>query len=172
MLESLLPRLMLSSRELDPNFVIMAQCYAGEAIGGGLDEALHRMRLYREVARVDWVQFTAPRSFDDIRKARDVVNGPFSVMEQHLSTPLDHSDLLQLGITLQWAPNVTHLAAQVAVFELVQDYMARGPVAVREFRAKHAENPYVTRALPQPGAAVIKQRELEQRYFEAANAVH
>ena len=157
------------ARELDPNFVIMAQCYAGEAIGGGLDEALHRMRLYRDVAGVDWVQFTAPRSGDDIRKAREVVNGPFSVMEQHLPAPLDHSDLLELGISLQWAPNVTHMAAQVAVFELVQDYLARGPVAVREFRAKHADNPYVTRALPKPGPAVLKQRELEHRYFAAAN---
>jgi 2-methylisocitrate lyase-like PEP mutase family enzyme len=157
------------ARELDPNFVIMAQCYVGEAIGGGLDEALRRMRLYREVAGVDWVQFTAPRSRDDIRAARDVVSGAFSVMEQHLPAPLDHADLLELGITLQWAPNVTHLAAQVAVFELVQDYMARGPVAVRDFRARHAQNPYVTRSLPKAGAAVLKQRELEQRYFATAS---
>ena len=49
-------------RELDPNFVIMAQCYVGEAVNGSYAEALHRMRQYREVAGVDWVQFTAPRS--------------------------------------------------------------------------------------------------------------
>jgi 2,3-dimethylmalate lyase len=153
------------ARELDPDFVVIAQCYVGEAINGGFDEALRRMRLYREVADVDWVQFTAPRSLDDIRAAKAVVDGPFSVMEQHLKRPLDHSDLLELGITLQWAPNVTHLAAQVAVYELVHDYMARGPVAVRDFRSRHAENPYVTRALPTPGPAVQKQRELESRYF-------
>ncbi len=154
------------ARELDPDFVVMAQCYVAEAVNGSFDDALRRMRLYREVADVDWVQLTAPRSVDDIRAARAVVTGPFSVMEQHLPAPLDHPDLLNLGISLQWAPNVTHLAAQVAVYELVHDYMARGPVAVRDFRAHHADNPYVTRALPRPGAAVAKQRELEQRYFD------
>jgi len=153
------------ARELDPDFVVMAQCYVGEAVNGSFEQALERMRLYHEVARVDWVQFTAPRSVDDIRAARGVVDGPFSVMEQHLPRGLDHTELLELGISLQWAPNVTHLAAQVAVYELVADYMARGPVALRDFRAQHAENPYVTRALPKPGAAVLKQRELEQRYF-------
>jgi len=153
------------ARELDPDFVVMAQCYVGEAKNGGFDDALRRMRLYREIGQVDWVQFTAPHSFDDIRAARAVVDGPFSVMEQHLPAPPDHADLLELGISLQWAPNVTHLAAQVAVYELVHDYMARGPVAVRDFRASHADNPYVTRALPRPGAAVRKQRELEERYF-------
>jgi 2-methylisocitrate lyase-like PEP mutase family enzyme len=153
------------ARELDPDFVIMAQCYVGEAINGSFDEALRRMRLYREVCDVDWVQFTAPRSIDDVRAAREVVDGPFSVMEQHLPASLDHAQLLELGIALQWAPNPTHLAAQAAVFELVQDYMARGPVAVRDFRKLHPDNPYVTRALPKPGAAVQKQRELEARYF-------
>jgi hypothetical protein len=39
-------------RELDPNFVIMAQCYAGEAVNGSYGEALDRMRLYRDVAGV------------------------------------------------------------------------------------------------------------------------
>jgi 2-methylisocitrate lyase-like PEP mutase family enzyme len=153
------------AREFDPDFVVMAQCYVGEAVNGDFDEALRRMRLYREVANVDWVQFTAPRSIDDIRRARDVVDGPFSVMEQHLPAPLDHTDLLNLGISLQWAPNVTHLAAQVAVYELVHDYMQRGPVAVRDFRQRYPENPYVKRVLPRPGRAVQLQRELEARYF-------
>jgi 2-methylisocitrate lyase-like PEP mutase family enzyme len=145
--------------------VIMAQCYVGEAVNGNFEEALHRMRLYREIAAVDWVQFTAPRSIEDVRAARAVVDGPFSVMEQHLPAPLDHSDLLELGITLQWAPNVTHLAAQVGVYELVHDYMQRGPIAVRDFRQRHADNPYVKRVLPKPGPAVQLQRELEARYF-------
>ena len=153
------------ARELDPDFVVMAQCYVAEAKNGSLHEALERMRIYREVAGVDWVQFTAPRSTEDIRAARAVVDGPFSVMEQHLPAPLDHTQLLELGISLQWAPNVTHLAAQAAVYELVHDYILRGPVAVRDFRAAHKDNPYVTRSLPKPGPAVVKQRELEERYF-------
>jgi methylisocitrate lyase len=153
------------ARELDPDFVVMAQCYVGEATNGSFEEALRRMRLYREEAQADWVQFTAPRSIDEIRRARAVVDGPFSVMESHLPAPLDHADLLDLGISLQWAPGVTHLAAQAAVYEMVSTYMQRGPVAVREFRERHADNPYITRRLPRPGSAVKQQRDLEARYF-------
>jgi 2-methylisocitrate lyase-like PEP mutase family enzyme len=152
-------------RELDPNFVVMAQCYAGEAVNGGFEEALRRMRLYREVAEVDWVQFTAPRSVEQIKAARAAVEGPFSVMESHLPKPLDHADLLELGITIQWAPGATHLVCQVAVYDLVREYLRQGPSAVREFRERHRGNPYVDGRLPRPGPAVQKQRELEARYF-------
>src|SRR5213078_4763418 len=42
--------------ELDPDFVVMAQCYARDAVGGGLDDAIRRLKAYREAAEVDWVQ--------------------------------------------------------------------------------------------------------------------
>jgi 2-methylisocitrate lyase-like PEP mutase family enzyme len=151
--------------EFDPNFVIMAQCYAGEAVNSSYAEALRRMRLYREVAGVDWVQFTAPKSLDEIREARASVDGPFSVMESHLPAVLSHRDLLDAGITLQWAPSITHLVAQVAVYDLVRAYLEHGPQAVRDFRAQHQDNPYVNGRLPRVGAAVQKQHELEARYF-------
>jgi 2-methylisocitrate lyase-like PEP mutase family enzyme len=152
-------------RELDPNFVIMAQCYVGEAVDGSYAEALRRMRLYREVAGVDWVQFTAPRSLEEVREARSSIDAPFSVMESHLPAALSHTDLLRYGITIQWAPGVTHLAAQVAVYDLVRDYMDRGPQAVRDFRQQHRDNPYANGTLPRVGAAVQQQHELEARYF-------
>src|SRR5512140_279526 len=34
--------------ELDPDFVIMAQCYARDAANGGIDEAIERLQAYRE----------------------------------------------------------------------------------------------------------------------------
>jgi 2-methylisocitrate lyase-like PEP mutase family enzyme len=157
-------------RELDPNFVIMAQCYAGEAINGSYTEALARMHAYRAEAGVDWVQFTAPRSLDQVREARQVVDGAFSVMESQLPAPLTHQELLDCGINLQWLPGATHLVAQAAVYDLVKAYLAHGPQAVRDFRALHADNPYVSGLLPRPGPAVAKQRELEARYFDARAA--
>ena len=152
-------------RELDPNFVVMAQCYAGEAVNGDYEEALRRMRLYREIAGVDWVQFTAPASLDQVREARRAVEGPFSVMESHLPGPLDHADLLAADITIQWAPGATHLAAQIAVYDLVRDYLERGTAAMRSLREQHHGNPYADGRLPRTGPAVLKQRELEARYF-------
>jgi hypothetical protein len=123
------------------------------------------MRLYREAASVDWVQFTAPRSLDQVCEARQVVDGPFSVMESHLPALLNHAELLTTGITIQWAPGATHLAAQIAVYELVRAYLEQGPAALRVLREHHRGNPYADGRLARPGAAVVKQRELEARYF-------
>jgi len=39
--------------ELDPDFVIMAQCYARDAANGGLDDALQRLAAYQRDAGVD-----------------------------------------------------------------------------------------------------------------------
>ena len=46
--------------ELDPNFVIMAQCYARDAVGSDLQTTVERMKAYREEAGVDWVQLESP----------------------------------------------------------------------------------------------------------------
>ena len=150
--------------ELDPNFVIMAQCYTGEAANGGLDQAIERMRLYKQVGGVDWVQYTSPRSLDDVRRARQAVDGPFSVMEGFLPEPPTHEQLLDLGVTIQWGGD-SHLVTWVALYDYMRDFMARGTAATADFRQQHKDNPYVTGALKVRGAQVKKQRELEERYF-------
>ena len=75
-------------RELDPDFVVMAQCYVAEAANGGFEESLVRMKVYKEVAQVDWVQLTAPRSVEEVKRARDAVDGPFSIMQGYMNPPL------------------------------------------------------------------------------------
>ena len=71
-------------RELDPNFVVTAQCYLAEAAKGGFEESLFRMKSYKEIAEVDWVQLTAPRSVEQLKRARDAVDGPFSIMQAYM----------------------------------------------------------------------------------------
>src|SRR5689334_1333724 len=66
--------------ELDPNFVIMAQCYARDAENSSFEDMLHRMKSYKEDAGVDWVQLEAPHSIDEIKQTRATVGGPFSFM--------------------------------------------------------------------------------------------
>jgi 2-methylisocitrate lyase-like PEP mutase family enzyme len=154
-------------RELDPNFVIMAQCYTGEASNGGFDEALRRMQLYKEVGEVDWVQFTAPRSIEQARQARAVVDGPFSIMEGFLPEPITHQQLLDIGITIQWM-TLTHLITWVALHDFISDFMQRGPAATQDFLKQHQDNPYVNHKLEvRDRQDVQKQRELEEKYFGA-----
>src|SRR5438128_3243147 len=70
--------------ELDPDFVVMAQCYARDASNGGFEDALTRMKAYREEARVDWVQLESPHSVEEIKAARATIEGPFSFMKGKL----------------------------------------------------------------------------------------
>src|ERR671913_2525499 len=42
--------------ELDPNFVVMAQCYARDAANSSFEDALVRLKAYEQEAGVDWVQ--------------------------------------------------------------------------------------------------------------------
>src|SRR5438067_1229905 len=48
--------------ELDPDFIVMAQCYARDAANSSLEDAIERLKVYSEQARVDWVQLESPHS--------------------------------------------------------------------------------------------------------------
>lgn len=152
-------------RELDPNFVVMAQCYAAEAANGGFQEALTRMKAYKEEAGVDWVQLTAPRSVEEVKIARDAVDGPFSIMQSYMNPPLSNDELLALGINLAWMPRPTHDVTYVALYDFIKDFMDRGTKAWDDFRERHSENPYLRGELRIGGSQVAKQRELEERYL-------
>src|SRR6202140_976871 len=41
--------------DLDPDFIVMAQCYARDAENGGFEDALPRLKAYKDDAGVDWV---------------------------------------------------------------------------------------------------------------------
>jgi len=43
----------------------------------------------KKEAGVDWVQFEAPHSIDEIKRARKVVRGPFSAMKRPIAQSPD-----------------------------------------------------------------------------------
>src|SRR5467141_540942 len=67
--------------ELDPDFVVMAQCYARDASNSSFEDCLGRLKAYKEEAGVDWVQLESPHSVEEIKQALAVVDGPFSFMK-------------------------------------------------------------------------------------------
>src|SRR5262245_12558269 len=73
-----------AKNEIDRDFVIMAQCYARNAVNGGMAELLKRLRLYESAGAADWVQFESPHSVAEIKRARRIVRGPFSAMKGQL----------------------------------------------------------------------------------------
>jgi len=154
--------------ELDPDFVIMAQCYARDASNSSLDDCIARLKAYREVAGVDWVQLESPHSVEEIRQARAAVSGPFSFMKGKLPRFLGLDEHLALGVNIAWYPGFTHNVEWAALWDFMQDFQARGIAAWESFVEERKRRPYPIPEVGPEGEGLAKQRELEERYLSAA----
>jgi 2-methylisocitrate lyase-like PEP mutase family enzyme len=153
--------------ELDPDFVIMAQCYARDADNGGLEDCLARLGAYEREAGVDWVQLESPHSVDEIERARAVVRGPFSFMKGRLPRFLSHDEHLALGVTIAWYPSFTHHVTWAALWDFMEDFGRRDVAAWDDFVERRKTRPYPVPEVGPEGEGGARQRELERRYFAA-----
>jgi 2-methylisocitrate lyase-like PEP mutase family enzyme len=154
--------------ELDPDFVIMAQCYARDAANGGLDDTLQRLAAYHREAGVDWVQFESPHSIEEIRQVRKAVSCPLSFMKGRLPNYPSLDEYLALGITIAWLPSFSHHVIWAAISEFMADFRERGIAAWEDFQARHKDHPYIIPEMPPDGEGLDKQRMLEERYLSSA----
>jgi len=150
--------------ELDPDFVVMAQCYARDAVNGGLQEAIERLRAYREVGGADWVQLESPHSIDEIRAARAAVTGPFSFMKGKMERYLSLEEHLALGVNLAWYPGFTHHVMWAALSDFMEDFQKRGVAAWEGFLQQRAGRPYIEPGVLPGGEGQDKLGDLEARY--------
>ena len=151
--------------EIDPSFVVMAQCYARDALGGTIEDTIARMKAYREEADVDWVQFESPHSVAEIKAARTAIEGPFSFMRGKLGRYLSLDEHLALGVNIAWYPGFTHAVTWAALWDFMMAFQARGTQAWDDFVAGRHDRPYPTPGMPADGEGDAKQQELERRYF-------
>jgi 2-methylisocitrate lyase-like PEP mutase family enzyme len=154
--------------ELDPDFVVMAQCYARDAANSSLEDCIARLQAYRTQAGVDWVQFESPHSIDEIKLARAAVEGPFSFMKGKLPRFLGLEEHLALGVNIAWYPGFTHQVMWAALWDFMQDFQKRGIAAWEDFARSRKDRPYPRPDVGPEGEGGEKQRELEERYFSAA----
>jgi 2-methylisocitrate lyase-like PEP mutase family enzyme len=151
--------------ELDPDFVIMAQCYARDAANSSLEDCIKRLQAYESEAGVDWVQFESPHSTDEIRQVRAAVKGPLSFMKGKMPRYLSLAEHLELGVTIAWYAGLTHHVTWAALWDFMQDFQKRDIGAWNAFVESRKDKPY-PRPDPGPdGEGGEKQRELEERYF-------
>ncbi len=154
--------------ELDPDFVIMAQCYARDAANSSLEDCIARLRAYETDAGVDWVQLESPHSVEEIKAARAAVKGPLSFMKGKLPRYLSLDEHLAMGVNIAWYPGFTHHVIWAALWDFMQDFEARGIGAWEDFVARRRERPYPVPEVGVEGEGLARQQELEQRYFSAA----
>ena len=134
--------------ELDPDFVVMAQCYARDAVNGGMNELLERLGTYLTAGGVDWVQFESPHSVDEIEQARAAVAGTLSVMQGKLPRPLTLSEHFALGLRVAWYTFLPDQVLKATSWEFLHEFGQRGIEAWTDFQARHVGNPYVRRRPP------------------------
>ena len=151
--------------ELDPEFVIMAQCYARDAANSSLEDCIARLKAYKTQAGVDWVQLESPHSAEEIKLARAAVTGPLSFMKGKLPRYLSLDEHLALGVNIAWYPGFTHNVIWAALYDFMQDFQTRGVAAWDDFVASRRDKPYPVPAVGADGEGAEKQRELEERYF-------
>jgi 2-methylisocitrate lyase-like PEP mutase family enzyme len=151
--------------ELDPNFIIMAQCYARDAENSSLNDALDRLTSYKEGAGVDWVQLESPHSIEEIKAARARVKGPFSFMKGKLPRYLSLDEHLQLGVNIAWFPGFTHHVLWAALWDFMNDFQSRGIAAWEDFQAQRRDKPYPEPTVGADGEGAAMQQKLEKLYF-------
>src|SRR5437762_6667053 len=145
--------------ELDPDFVVMAQCYARDAANGSLESCLERLRAYERDAGVDWVQFESPHSQDEIRQARAAVKGTLSFMRGKLPRYLSAEEHLALGVNVAWYPGFTHHVIWAALWDFMRDFEKRGVAAWDDFQLARKNAPYPVPDVPPSGEGGGKQLE-------------
>ena len=154
-----------AKNELDPDFVVMAQCYARDAANGGLAECIERLQVYLDVAGVDWVQFESPHSLDEIKQVRAAVEGTLSVMQGRLPRPLTLDEHAELGLTIAWYTFLPDRAIKAASWEFMHAFQEKGMQAWFDFQAAHPDNPFTDGRGGLDLVGDEELRELEERYF-------
>ena len=153
--------------ELDPDFIIQAQCYARDAANSDLEDCIKRLQAYEQEAGVDWVQIESPHSKEEIAQARAAVKGPLSFMKGKLKQFLTLEEHLELGCNIAWFPGFTHHVTWAALYDFMLDFNERGMTAWDEFQASRKDKPYPIPKVGPEGEGQAKQMELEQKYFSA-----
>jgi len=155
-----------AKNEIDPDFVIMAQCYARNAVNGGMAETLKRLRLYETKAGVDWVQFEAPHSVQEIERARKAVKGSFSAMKGQLPRALTLEEHGALKLNAAWYTFLPDLVLKASAWSFLETFQDRGVSAWFEFLEKNPDTPFTGgKAWNWDATGMTELTELEARYF-------
>jgi 2,3-dimethylmalate lyase len=155
-----------AKNEIDPNFVIMAQCYARNAVNGGMAETLKRLRLYEKDGGVDWVQFEAPHSVAEIKRARKVVKGPFSAMKGQLPRALTLEEHKELGLSAAWYTFLPDQVLKISSWRFLESFKTKDMRAWYEFVEENPSTPFTGgSALPWDVTGMSELTKLEARYF-------
>ena len=149
---------------IDPSFVICARTDALGAERGGFDDALQRSIAYVERGRADFVWLNSVQTREQLRRAVKEVPAPLLVIWGGAEPAPTPEEYQALGVRIALYPTFTSTYAVQAVWQLLNDFRARGPVALAERVAAAKAGPWGLADTP----ALIGARDvraLEERYL-------
>ncbi|PIW27226.1 MAG: carboxyvinyl-carboxyphosphonate phosphorylmutase [Rhodospirillales bacterium CG15_BIG_FIL_POST_REV_8_21_14_020_66_15] len=117
--------------EYDPDFVLIARTDARGAVGGSLGVAIERANAYLQ-AGADVAFVEGPTTRDEVQRICEEVEGPVLYNQTGVSPRLTAEEMNQLGIALTIFPGVCMRATMKAVYEVMTQMKARGPLVEAE----------------------------------------
>lgn len=127
-----------AKQELDPDFVICGRCdligAEGGSSQGSFQEALDRCIAYVEEAKVDLIWLNNVQTVKEVAIAAEKIPGP---VIPHFGGPPPEPSLKELedmGVACAIFPALTTSVGLQAVWELLNDFRERGPLALAERR--------------------------------------
>jgi 2-methylisocitrate lyase-like PEP mutase family enzyme len=154
-----------AKNEIDRDFVIMAQCYARNAVNGGMAELLKRLRLYETAGGADWVQFESPHSIVEIKRARRAVKGPFSAMKGQLPRALTLAEHKAFGLNAAWYTFLPDQVLKTSAWSFFQQFKKIDMRAWDEFVRAHPGTPFTGGPkLPWDATGMTELSKFEAKY--------
>lgn len=151
---------------LDPDFVICARCDLIGAEGGSFNAAVERCIRYKEEAGIDLIWLNNVQHSEEVHEAAERIPG--AVMPTFGGPPPGPTleELEAWGVAVAIFPGMTSSVGLQAVWELMNDFKERGPIAMEERRRQAAASkwgPVRFQDFVHPGPDLV--REIEDTYL-------
>lgn len=150
--------------KIDPEFVVCARCDLLGAEDGSFDKAVDRCKAYLQEGGVDFVWLNSVQDREQVRRACKEIPGPVLVIWGGEGTAPSPQEYEEMGVRIALYPTFTSTFAIQAVWQLLNDFRERGPVALAERSAAAKASKWgVFDAKRMVGASDI--RGLEDKYL-------
>jgi 2-methylisocitrate lyase-like PEP mutase family enzyme len=148
--------------EEDPDFVLIARTDARGAVGGGLDDAVDRLKAYRR-AGADLVFADGLTSKEELATICTETGAPAVFHPTAISPRLSVAECHAMGVALMLYPFASIHAMAVAVWEFLADLKKDDTKAQVRFERQHEDHPLsdLRRLFDLGGLAQLKAYERE-----------
>lgn len=122
--------------KIDPEFVICARCDLLGAEGSSFDEAIDRCKAYLADGGVDFVWLNSVQTREQVSRAAKEIPGPLLVIWGGADQAPSPAEYEEMGVRIALYPTFTSTYAIQAIWQLLNDFRERGPVALAERSAQ------------------------------------